>query len=226
MNSTFLRLPPDKQARILERFLEEFAFHDYEHASLSNVVKDLGIAKGSVYQYFGGKMDLYRHLQERSQTEKMRYVFGTERADFPDFWAWYRQMFVQGIRFDLERPLHSHFLYRSAHDRSNPEMEALNRRTFKRSLDLMTQLIAAEQASGQIDAAHGPGFIALTMISLSMSVRDYIEVVLGIDLRASMAQQGTVYAHLEPQIMDYVDSTVGLLRASFSPSSTTSTPHP
>jgi AcrR family transcriptional regulator len=215
MKATFLRLPPEKQARILDRFLLEFTQHDYAHASLSNVVKDLGIAKGSVYQYFGSKLELYNHLQEICQTEKMRYVFGTKRQDYPDFWEWYKQMFAQGIRFDLERPLHSHFLYRSAHDRSNPELAALNKATLRRSLSAIEGLVKAEQASGQITDRYSASYIALSMISLSMSIRDYMELVLGIDLQAEVIQNATVFAHLEPQIMEYVQAMTQMLRTSF-----------
>ena len=59
---TFFNLPEDKRARITELALEEFAQRPFHRASLSRMVSRAGIAKGSVYQYFEDKLDLYRWL--------------------------------------------------------------------------------------------------------------------------------------------------------------------
>mgnify|MGYP001367152296 CR=1 FL=1 len=57
--STFLNLRPEKRADFTDAALFEFALNDYQNASITNMVKVLGIAKGSVYQYFENKKDLY-----------------------------------------------------------------------------------------------------------------------------------------------------------------------
>ncbi len=49
---TFNKLSQDKKDRITQGFLKEFYNKPYEEASITAVVKELGIAKGSVYQYF------------------------------------------------------------------------------------------------------------------------------------------------------------------------------
>jgi AcrR family transcriptional regulator len=59
---TFLNLPDDKRERITELALDEFSTHPYRQASLSRIVARAGIAKGSMYQYFENKLDLYRWL--------------------------------------------------------------------------------------------------------------------------------------------------------------------
>jgi transcriptional regulator len=49
---TFLNLPQEKQKRILETCKKEFEEKHLFQASVSDIVKTLGIARGSFYQYF------------------------------------------------------------------------------------------------------------------------------------------------------------------------------
>jgi len=59
---TFRNLPPDKKERILEGALSEFADKGYGRASLNTIVARVGIAKGSIFQYFTDKSGLFRHV--------------------------------------------------------------------------------------------------------------------------------------------------------------------
>jgi AcrR family transcriptional regulator len=65
---TFWNLPEAKREALVRIALEEFADHDYTAASVSRVVARAGIAKGSLYQYFGDKQDLFLHLVDRAQS--------------------------------------------------------------------------------------------------------------------------------------------------------------
>ncbi|MCL6580455.1 MAG: TetR/AcrR family transcriptional regulator [Firmicutes bacterium] len=71
---TFFKLPEEKRRRIVELALHEFASHPYREASLSRLVRRAGIAKGSVYQYFRDKFDLYLYLVRRLTDAKRRLV--------------------------------------------------------------------------------------------------------------------------------------------------------
>jgi AcrR family transcriptional regulator len=59
---TFFSLPEDKRKRIIDLALDEFAAKPFHQASLSRIVERAGIAKGSMYQYFEDKFDLYIYL--------------------------------------------------------------------------------------------------------------------------------------------------------------------
>ncbi len=59
---TFLNLPEEKRARIVDVALTEFAEKGYTGASITGIVAAAGIAKGSFYQYFEDKDDLYAHI--------------------------------------------------------------------------------------------------------------------------------------------------------------------
>ncbi len=59
MNKTFYNLPEEKKQAIIEACLDEFIQHGYENASTNNIVRIAGISKGSLFQYFSSKEDLY-----------------------------------------------------------------------------------------------------------------------------------------------------------------------
>ena len=78
---TFFNLPKEKRENILNRAIEEFATHSYSSASISKIVRDAKISKGSLYQYFEDKKDLYLYLIQTFMDEKRRYF---ESLDPPD----------------------------------------------------------------------------------------------------------------------------------------------
>ncbi|MDX9818854.1 MAG: TetR/AcrR family transcriptional regulator [Desulfococcus multivorans] len=56
---TFHNLSPGKQERITRVAVEEFSEKGYAGASINAMVRRLGIAKGSIFQYFGDKKGLF-----------------------------------------------------------------------------------------------------------------------------------------------------------------------
>ncbi len=67
---TFYNLPEAKRQKFLDCAIEEFAKNDYDSASISKIVARAGIAKGSLYQYFTDKRDLYHYLLNLAAQKK------------------------------------------------------------------------------------------------------------------------------------------------------------
>ncbi len=59
---TFLNLSEEKKERIINAALEEFSLQSFSDASITNIVKKAEISRGSFYQYFGNKENLYNYL--------------------------------------------------------------------------------------------------------------------------------------------------------------------
>ena len=59
---TFLRLPEEKRTRILNAAWDEFTTVSFANASINRIIRAAGIPRGSFYQYFEDKDDLFRHL--------------------------------------------------------------------------------------------------------------------------------------------------------------------
>ncbi|MEG2175836.1 MAG: TetR/AcrR family transcriptional regulator [Oscillibacter sp.] len=63
-SSTFLKLPPGKQEKLLEAATREFSRRPFSEASINQIIKDAGIPRGSFYMYFQDKEDLFRYLMK------------------------------------------------------------------------------------------------------------------------------------------------------------------
>lgn len=61
---TFYRLADEKKQRILQAAYEEFYKNTYSKASINQIVKDADIPRGSFYQYFEDKKDLFLYVIE------------------------------------------------------------------------------------------------------------------------------------------------------------------
>lgn len=71
---TFFNLPYDKQKRITEAAIEEFAEKGFHGASINKIVKQLKIAKGSIFQYFGDKKGLFYFVFDRCMDQVKDYL--------------------------------------------------------------------------------------------------------------------------------------------------------
>jgi AcrR family transcriptional regulator len=56
---TFNRLDDDKKERVMRAAIEEFQAHGFEKAKIEVIAQKAGIAKGSIYQYFDDKKELF-----------------------------------------------------------------------------------------------------------------------------------------------------------------------
>lgn len=62
ISPTFQNLKEDKKNRIIDAALEEFSLRPFNEASITNIVKNADISRGSFYQYFGNKENIYKYL--------------------------------------------------------------------------------------------------------------------------------------------------------------------
>jgi AcrR family transcriptional regulator len=68
--NTFFKLKAEKREKITTLALYAFATQDFEVVSISRLMQDLAMPKGSFYQYFEDKRDLYFYLFEHLQQKK------------------------------------------------------------------------------------------------------------------------------------------------------------
>jgi len=61
---TFHSLKEEKKQRLVDAALQEFSARTFSQASLNQIIKNAGIPKGSFYQYFENKEELYLYLME------------------------------------------------------------------------------------------------------------------------------------------------------------------
>lgn len=79
---TFLRLPEEKRSRFLDAAWEEFTTTSLQDASINQIVQRARIPRGSFYQYFADKEDLFGYLQDMIMRHLVREYCGVmQQAD-------------------------------------------------------------------------------------------------------------------------------------------------
>jgi AcrR family transcriptional regulator len=102
---TFFNLPPEKREIIMNAAIEEFADYGLENASTNRIVKNSGIAKGSFYQYFEDKKDVFMHMLDLIEQQEMEFFENERPADHNmDVFNFYRWMIKKGMEFGLAHP--------------------------------------------------------------------------------------------------------------------------
>ncbi len=123
---TFKNLPAAKQDRIILEAVREFATHGYRKASLNTLVKRLGIAKGSIYQYFHNKEALYLFIFERFTKLVKESLHESVNIDSGDsFFSQIQQTLQAGINFIDQHPEYYQIYLRLQMEQEAPHREEL-----------------------------------------------------------------------------------------------------
>ena len=172
---TFLNLPEEKRRAFLEIALDEFANNDYNTASVSKIVEKAGIAKGSLYQYFEDKQDLFMYLLDFANHEMMGVIQETPppdpNADFFETLRW--QMFVT-VQAALTYPVHSK-LARRAYSSPLPFHDTILEKAKKVRQEHFQGMVARAQASGHLDPDLDPAVVSFMVQGLMSDLGPFLQ---------------------------------------------------
>jgi AcrR family transcriptional regulator len=102
---TFLNLPEEKRNIVVNAAIDEFAEYGLENASTNRIVANSGISKGSFYQYFEDKQDVFMYLLTLLEQEKMTYFNGRHPPSMNmDTFEYFRWMIKAGMEFNTSHP--------------------------------------------------------------------------------------------------------------------------
>ena len=171
---TFFNLPEDKRQALIVIALNEFANHDYANASISRIVAQANIAKGSIYQYFQDKKELYLYLVELASQEKITFLRSANPAE-PQvgFFAYLRLLFGASAEFDLSHPTLSRVVYRAVYG-NLPFRDQAIKQTKDISLEYIKHLVKQGIAQGDIDASVDLELAAFVINTLSNELGNFI----------------------------------------------------
>lgn len=108
---TFMNLTDEQQLNIIEASIKEFSEHDYNSASLNNIIASLDVTKGSFYRYFESKNDLYDYLIEYAADKKSDFIKSNFDIDSDEFFNEFKNIMYAYIKFDLTYPIYGRFLF-------------------------------------------------------------------------------------------------------------------
>lgn len=209
---TFFNLPVNKRESIEAVAIDEFAANSYQGASISQIVAKAGIAKGSFYQYFVDKRDLYNHLLSIAQTCKIEMVKDmTSPSSVMDTFGYLRWMIQVAVMFELKHPKlakieQEAFLEDPLANEAEPgEQEATDATV--RFRDFLTQGIMHDDIAPWVDTDMAAFFLA----AVYHQIGRYL--IARMADKADSIADGSVDIAFDPLTQDLFDNLMDLVEA-------------
>ena len=111
MNDKLLKLSEEKRQKIINAALEEFAVQGYNKASTDVIVSKAEISKGSLFNYFENKLNLYiyvvQYIIETSSNHMLEQIKKIKEQDFYDR---LKQIAIIKYEYTMSHPLETQIL--------------------------------------------------------------------------------------------------------------------
>jgi AcrR family transcriptional regulator len=191
-SSTFFALRAERRDRLVDEAIREFSEHSFAEASLSQIAVRARVAKGSLYQYFEDKLDLYRWLlTEEVPRRKREFLAQGEPAR--DFWAGLHTHIERGMAFLVEHPRLARITAAAAQPAADEQVRGLHQAVCASGLAELRSVLERGLADGAlargqnldvvthfVSAIIGPGLTAAVLSELDAELH---EVLASDDLR-------------------------------------------
>lgn len=101
--ATFDKIAPEKKERLLREAARLFAERGLMQTDMAEVAARAGVAKGSLYNYFASKEDLYEHVCRDGLERSRQAVYGGLDRDW-DIYLQVEHIFRRGLEFARSHP--------------------------------------------------------------------------------------------------------------------------
>jgi AcrR family transcriptional regulator len=148
---TFLKLKPEKRAYFTEKALFAFATQDFEAVSITRLMQELALPKGSFYQYFEDKRDLYFYLFDYFQQKKddtlATQAIG-QKDSFFDFWT---EWLWAEFQYHWQNPIEWNFWLNAYRERNSSVLGNLQMLIFQRVAQQFMGSLRQESRQGKLN---------------------------------------------------------------------------
>lgn len=190
---TFLNLPIGKREPILASALAEFSSHSYESASINVICRESGIPKGSFYQYFENKYDLYRYLLQVAVREKNAQLHTSlQHSVGKSVRIRFKELYAAGFAFSAAHPLLAELGKRFASETSPEVVGPIVKDAAEPSAEVFLALIREAQTSGEIRAELSPENVVLLLFALNAQVAEIVKPARGAGMESEAASKADV----------------------------------
>ncbi|MFC7395173.1 TetR/AcrR family transcriptional regulator [Scopulibacillus cellulosilyticus] len=111
---TFFNLPKEKKESLIQAAMKEFSRVPLSEASISNIINDAGIPRGSFYQYFEDKEDIFFFLLDdefKRSSEKFMSIIAENNGDlFDSFIVFFRYLITDPYSHEKRKFFRNIFL--------------------------------------------------------------------------------------------------------------------
>ncbi|MDD3224708.1 MAG: TetR/AcrR family transcriptional regulator [Clostridium sp.] len=178
---TLLNLEEKKRNKIIRAAVMEFSNKGYDKGNVSEIAKEAGVSKGSMYQYFNNKKDIYLYCFEKAYEIYLRYfedktkkyekmsIFDYMYLAFKMSWPFFvdkREMyiFIQNAYFDINSEVHS-------------EVIKIAYRESKPYLKMLTEMIDMNKEKGLIKTKISTDLILMYLEAILSKFKEKMKII-------------------------------------------------
>jgi len=175
-SQTFHNLEQKKKQSIIDAAILEFSSTIPDHINIQNIIKQAKIPRGSFYQYFKNKEDLYIYIFKYIGQKKQAFFSKEQLFNQKTFIDFITSMYISSYQFFIEYPL----LYKAGINMmafKYYEQFDFIKESQKQSETFFIELIKKDQKNGLIKSSIHP--MTLTQLILgfldSKRINTYVE---------------------------------------------------
>ena len=201
---TFFNLPDEKRKRIESIAIDAFASNGYDQTTISAIVKKADIAKGSFYQYFDNKKDLFKHIMDIIAKEKMAFMSPVlKNPEAHEFLTLIKEVYLSAVRFGASRPKLLFIASELNNNKSHPVYKAFVEEGKKQSIEIFSNLIELAINRGELRKDIDVHFLAFTISAMGFNLNEYYFEYIN--------DENLDYEDYSQKIIDLVDKQIEML---------------
>lgn len=184
---TFFNLEEEKQERIIDVAISEFEIKTYQNVSVNTIVRKAHISKGSFYQYFEDKKDLYQFLIDKMVQEKLKYI--TEAMSNPlnhGFFELMRDTYRSGLEFAKDNPRYLNIGNMLFADNTSPLYQEIVKNNVHRSRQIYEKLMMIGIERGEVKSDIDIPMMAHIISDMHISIIEYYQKNISTDFDEKM----------------------------------------
>jgi TetR/AcrR family transcriptional regulator len=213
---TFMNLTKERQKEIIDACLREFALHDYNEVSLSKIIAELGLAKGSFYRYFESKRDLYEYLIEYAKKMNIGLFEKTLQDPGDDILDAWSRFYLQAAMLDNKDPAFGGFGYKVSQERDNVVLGNVAFKSKMRGLEVLKGLFMEQQKKGNIRDDLDIDQMVYTLLQVQEGVMDYLALKYKIDFKKNISKGKPLFSIPEAVLEQELAGFAKILREGIS----------
>jgi len=213
---TFLKLKPEKRAHFNTLALQAFALQNFGAVSITRLMQALALPKGSFYQYFEDKKDLYFYLFDHFQ-QKKAHALATQTtqnkppASFFDLWA---NFLCEELAYYWQNTAEWSFWLNANNERNTPEIGDLQAIILNRTAQQMLGSLRQESRQGNIRQDINIELQAYFLAQTHQGIAQFLLHKYGLKLTEAIEQDVALPAFPAIEVRMVVRQWIDLLKSS------------
>lgn len=169
---TFFNLPEEKRMRIKDVLIRYFANKPYSKVDIEDIAKECKVAKGSMYQYFENKKDMYIYAINEAIRLSLELI-KDYNFEYISLFDYVEKSFDLTWEFFIKHPDAYLLLERSAFYDDSPYKEEIEGLLKGKTKELLYEIIVKNQKTGFIRNDVSPEIILIFLEGATWSIKRF-----------------------------------------------------